>query len=53
MTEIAVTLRTIQQVTNAMKALENLNCLTWDVFSGMMTNVVCRLAKSFTSNWTV
>ena len=41
MTEIAVTLRTTTQVANTMKVLENLNCLTREVFSGIMTSVVC------------
>jgi hypothetical protein len=50
MTEIVVTLKTIKQVANKMNALENLNCLTLEVFSGIMTSVVCRLVKSFTSN---
>jgi hypothetical protein len=45
MTEIAVTLKTLKQVANTMKALENLNCLTREVFSGIITSVVCRLAK--------
>jgi len=49
MPEIAVTLRTTKQVANTIKALENLNCLTREVFSGIMTRVVCLLAKSFTS----
>lgn len=51
MTESVVTLRTIKHVANTMKALENLNCLTREVFSGIMTSVVCRPVNSFTSNW--
>jgi hypothetical protein len=50
MKEIVVTLKTIKQVANAMNALENLNCLTLEVFSGIMTSVVCRPAKLFTLN---
>lgn len=53
MTESVVTLRTIKHVANTMKTLENLNCLTREVFSGIMTSVVCRLVNSFTSNWIV
>ncbi len=53
MTESAVTLRTIKHAANKMRALENLNCLTREVFSGIMTSVVCRFVKSFTSNWIV
>jgi hypothetical protein len=53
MTESVVTLRTIKHVANTMKALENLNCLTREVFSGIMTSVVCRPVNSFTSNWIV
>lgn len=49
MTETAITLKAIKQVAKIMQALENLNCLTLEVFSGMITNVVCRLAKLFTS----
>jgi hypothetical protein len=48
-----VTLRTIKHAADTMTALENLNCLTLEVFSGIMTSVVCRLVKSFTSNWIV
>jgi hypothetical protein len=50
MKEIVVTLKTIKQVANIMNVLENLNCLTLEVFSGIMTSVVCRSAKLFTLN---
>ena len=46
-------LKTIKQVASTMNTLENLNCLTREVFSGIMTSVVSRLAISFTSNLTV
>jgi hypothetical protein len=49
MIEIAVTLRATKQAVNTMKALENLNCLTREVSSGIMTRVVCLFAKLFTS----
>ena len=51
MTVSVVTLRTIKHAANTMTALENLNCLTREVFSGIMTSVVCRPFKSFTSNY--
>jgi len=51
MTEIAVRHTTIKQMRNVRNAFENLSCLIREVFSGITTTVICRLAKSLTSTW--